>query len=221
MSEQNYVTNATVTPKVDPKALRDLKDLFKVREVNGGYEIYEGIEPDLEEYTVPDFVVSIGQYAFSQFEMLDRINIPSSVKRIDPTAFEDCTVSCLNIVLTQELMNSISAGQYSLEDLFEGNLAEINYVLDKNVTRIPRGVFNGLGIEKLDLTVTNVETIESGAFDDCDTLETIILGDKVKSVAEDAFSDCFGIIEVILTDNCPLSIRDLREIFDDCSIARG
>ena len=221
MSEQNHVTNAPVTPKVDAKELRNLKDIFRIREVNGGYEIYDGIEPDIEEYTVPDFVVSIGQHAFSQFEMLDHITIPASVKRIAPNAFEECSVSSLDIHFTQELMNNISASKYTLDNLFDSQLDEITYTFDQDVKKIPKGIFTDLSIEELDLRDTNVEIIENEAFADCDDLETIFFGDKVKTVEADAFSDCFGLVDVILTDNCPLSIRDLREIFDDCTITRG
>ncbi len=59
-------------------------------------------DPDMKEYTVPDYVTEIGQLAFGFNFFLEKINIPDSVKVIDDMAFTG-TFSLKELALPRNL----------------------------------------------------------------------------------------------------------------------
>lgn len=206
---------------VSPIDLRNLKDIFRVKEYPDGYHIYDGLSEDIDVYEIPDFVISIGANAFSEFDSLEHLIIPKSVRSIDENAFQDCySLSTLTITLSQELMNNISTLPKCLNDVLNGSPDEIEYTFDENATVIPKGVFNEMDITELDLTQTNIEVIGDGAFDSCTSLENVYLGNSVREISPTAFNSCYSITEVHLSSECPLSIRELKDIFEDCEITR-
>lgn len=205
--------------KVSAQELIALRDIFRVREVSGGYEISDGIAEDVEEYVIPDFVVSIGENAFDGFDSLSELTVPASVKHIDGNAMGNCFPNIVNMTVSQAILNELSKNAQTLRDVFDADL-EYNISFAPDVTVITKGVLSGFCFEELDFRKSNLKSIEAFAFADCE-IGRIYLGDTIQNIDEEAFSDCYGLETVTLTANCPLSIRELRDVFEDCKITRS
>lgn len=126
-------------------------------------------------------VTAIGQYAFSGNTELRSVEIPSTVKTIEPCAFIQCfSLKSVKLPSGLKVINGYTFAEC-------GSLRDIT--IPASVTRIGESAFNGCSLKSI--TIPNsVTEIEKSAFSCCRWLETMTMGNKVESIGEAAFSIC-------------------------------
>lgn len=111
--------------------------------------------------------------------------IPSSVKKIAHSAFEDC--SKLTRITMPDSVTSVDADVF----LNCSSLREIR--LSNNISEIPGDAFYGCSSLKSIRIPDSVISIESQAFYNCQSLDSISLPDSVSEVGSSAFSNCLNL----------------------------
>ena len=179
--------------------------------INGDYVIKDGTKTianaafsnreSLENITIPNSVVFIGQYGFYKCSSLKNVTIPDSVLSIDYRAFGSCA-SLENVV--------IGAGvTYIEEGAFRSCKSLKNIEVSKDnssFTSVDGVLFNKDKTELLkyptgssNTTYTvpdSVTTIGYRAFDYSASLESIVIGTGVTHIGENAFKNCTALKDV-------------------------
>ena len=141
------------------------------------------------DITIPDYVTSIGSYAFYGCSSLTSITIPDSVTSIGYSAFEDC--SGLTSVTIPDSVTSIG---YSA---FEDCSGLTSVTIGEGVTSIGSGAFwNCSGLTSVTIP-DSVTSIGSGAFAGCGKLVSITIpfigaGEFAQNSRESLFGYIFG-----------------------------
>lgn len=196
-------SNAKASTSPSEDDLIDLRDIFEVTELDDGtYEISYG-RGNLGSYTIPPYVSSIGEEAFSEIGDLTEINIGEHVKYIDINAFAENEYLSydINVIFSQEAMESLeeqSCGG-ALSELFP-YAEEMNIEISKTATYIPEGFFNESKLTEI-VIPDSVEEIGEGAFSSCQLLENVTFGKSVKIIGDSAFEDCPVLCEVELPNS--------------------
>lgn len=142
----------------------------------------------LEKIIIKSSIYTIPTQAFSGCRNLVNVDIPNTVTEISISAFENCALS------TFDLKNVTKIGSSA----FEGcqNLETVNW---GNVSCIEESAFKNCGFTKLAFPVS-LQTVLSGAFADCQKLESVdISRPVVSSIA--CFSGCSSLHEVLFPAN--------------------
>lgn len=179
--------------------------------INGDYVIKDGTKTianaafsnreSLENITIPNSVVFIGQYGFYKCSSLINVTIPDSVLSIDYRAFGSCA-SLENVV--------IGAGvTYIEEGAFRSCKSLKNIEVSKDnssFTSVDGVLFNKdktkllkypTGSSNTTYTVPDsVTTIGYRAFDYSASLESIVIGTGVTHISENAFKNCTALKDV-------------------------
>ena len=141
---------------------------------------------------IPDYVSSIGDYAFSGCYSLTSVEIPNSVTSIDSYAFEDC-ISLTSITIP----NSVTCIG---SDAFGYCSSLISVVIPDSVTSIRNGTFYKCS-SLTSITIPNsVTSIGEGAFDNCSSLTSVVIPNSVTSIGSDAFDNCSSLTSIYITD---------------------
>lgn len=186
--------------------------------------------------TLPEGLVSIGDFAFNCCAMVDGIVIPSTVTHIGVCPFSYCPQ-----------MNNLSiAGgntHYVLDDLmlyssnydtlvschksgatvtlnphvkvlggFENNTWVRNIAIPEGVTDITENCFNGCQITSITLP-THMRSIGRKAFSENDRLTTVTMPQTLLLMGQGAFEHCYALNSIIIPD----SLRVIpKEAFNSC-----
>ena len=133
-------------------------------------------------YTIPNSVTTIGDYAFSGCKSLTNINIPNSVTTIGDSAFWGCD-SLTNI----NIPNSVTTIG---DSAFCGCDSLTNINIPNSVTMIGEGAFSCCD-SLTNINIPNsVTTIGEGAFSGCDSLTNINIPNSVTTIENGAFRGC-------------------------------
>ena len=115
------------------------------------------------------------------------VKLPSTIKKIAPGAFEDCTL--LKSII---IPGGVEIGEYS----FNGCVNLQNVILPDDLSILPSRAFQCCkSLRFIDLP-KNLEKIESGVFEGCESLETITIPQKVFLLDKLAFAECIRLYEV-------------------------
>ena len=183
--------NETYTAKWKIKdELKNFKFSSKLKfcEIEGVYD------KTITEVVIPDYVTSIGKYAFSDCSGFASITIPDSVTSIGIGAFENC--SGLTSIVILDSVTSIG------DSAFE-NCSGLTSVIwnAENCTKAGSS-YNPIFGNSNNLTAVtigdNVKTIPSYAFYNCSGLTSIVIPDSVTSIGSSVFKGCSGLTIVTL-----------------------
>lgn len=178
---------------------------------------------------LPDGIVAIGDYAFSNCDGLTSVDLPDSVTTIGVSAFASCDnlvsisipdgvttighhtfFNCGNLVRV-EIPDSVN---FIGNSAFSGckNLSDIS--IPEGITSIEEATFNNCS-SLTSITIPNgVTTINKSAFYGCSSLTSIVIPDSVISIGDSAFYGCSN-LQCITIPHGVASISD--SAFTDCS----
>ena len=163
------------------------------------------------EYTIPDGISTIAQYAFSKCTQLTKVTLPNTLKIIDDDAFNKCTN--LSDVTIPSSVDSIGTRA------FDGCTSLTNMVIPDNVTKLGSAILNGCtGITKpiynkdyfiyLPQQFIGTYTVPAGikyivdnALYFCKGLTSLTLPDGLLTIGEGAFSMCTGLQQISLPNS--------------------
>lgn len=160
----------------------------------------------LKSINIPQNVVDIGNDAFSNCTTLENVELPNSVKTIGERAFMNCT-SLASIDLPNGLK---SIGEYAFN-----NCKKISSIVIPDSVKIiaSHSFENCIEMESL-IIGNNVTQIGDFAFTDCASLNTITFPDCVETIGEGAFGSCTSLEEL----SFPNSISAIgRDAFYGCT----
>lgn len=134
----------------------------------------------LKTVRMPDSVTEIGSHAFRLCSSLSEIYIPEGVATINQFCFTEC-ISLREVTLPDSI-TEIKACAFGLCENVE------SLTLSKNLTYIGQEAFRGCSY----ITEISIESgrIGIGAFYECQSLNTVMLGDEVTEIGDNAFSKC-------------------------------
>lgn len=173
----------------------------------------------LTEYTIPDGIARIEQYAFYGCKELTNIVIPNSVYDIGFDAFKECSRlksfsgdlaskdgRC--IIKNGELLAFIPLGltRYTIPDsvthiempVFRFCDCLTDITIPEGVKRIGREAFFCCKNLKSITIPTSVEKIGAHAFSDCSSLTSITIPNSVTSIGDYAFAGCSNLTSITI-----------------------
>ena len=197
------------------KALNNLKGIGRLYSFAIEEELKKYSDIDYNEFsnyvttiTIPEGVTIIDS-AFSSFEKLTTINLPESLTEIGWGAFSHCiNLKHINLPKNLQVIN-----QYAFSHC--KSLKEV--VLPSTVTRIGKSAF--VHCEALTtINLDNVKEIGNYAFLGCKNLTGISFSNKLQSIDSGVFDRCFSLESVVIPD----SVKYIREnAFSNCKNLRN
>ena len=171
---------------------------------------------EAKSFIIPNGVMSIEKYAFSDCSSLISISVPKSVTSIGDGAFDGC--SSLSSIAISDSVTSISAwtfdGCKSLRSLvipdsvasigneaFRGCSSLCSLVIPDSVTSIGDGAFDGCSSLRSLVISDSVTSIGDGAFGSCSSLHSLVIPDSVTSIGDGAFSSCSSLRSLVIPDS--------------------
>lgn len=171
--------------------------------------------PNIERITLPDSLITIGDFAFADCKRLKNIQFPYSLDSIGNSAFLRCTA--IEEVAFPAQISKLSPGTFYLCE-------NLKYVNLNNISTIGRWAFyNCIRLEQV--AGSEIENIEDQAFYSCVRLTTIDLR-LVEHIGEGAFDDAKSLTAVALPNIKALGKRafclcfNLKHVFlsEDLSV---
>ncbi len=203
----------------------------------------------LAEVLIPNGVTSIGNYAFAYCTALDRISIPYTVKSIGAQAFAlndyydiDVTIVCIlgsyaeeyakNKGLNRDVVGIVDSGVCG-DDLIwlltdSGELVITGTGnMNKYSSSMTSPWYNYKDSIQSIIIDTEVTTIGSYAFYECNKLVSVTIPDNVVTVGNSAFSKCTALINVkigtgltILSQGLFSSCENLNDVIISDTVTR-
>lgn len=138
-------------------------------------------------------------------ENIKEFKCPSNIESIDSSAFSGC--EDLQRVEFNEGLEIIDS-----EAFYGSGLIEVN--LPSSLNQIYTEAFKKCtGLEKMEFKGSNLTFIGSGAFSECDSLDSVTLPEGLIQLRAAAFKDCFSLEEVYL----PRSLESIgSNVFSQC-----
>lgn len=139
----------------------------------------------LERVVIPEGVLSIGEGAFFSCSNLIEVRLPDSLRSIELMAFENC-IKLMQISIPDSVIHiGWEAFAYCK------SLSELK--LPKHLETIEQSVFlNCENLNEIQLP-SELTVIESNAFSGCANLKNILLPNKVSTIENNAFSNCINL----------------------------
>ena len=174
-------------------------------EVKEDYVVITGFDEEIFEHAdyyslrIPEelegvTVRVIGKSAFSNCKVLNMVNIPDTVNRIEEFAFENCT----NLEVVYFPNNEFCIGDYAFRGCSYLELADRSL---SKATEIGNGAFyNCENIKEIAISNTT-QRIGEAAFGQCQSLLRVDIAFAVEHIGKDAFLGCKKLIAVTYADS--------------------
>ena len=172
------------------------------------------------EYTIPNNVTVIGDYAFCNCSSLVSITIPNGVTSIEGNAFQNCSISSITI---PDSVTTIKWGAFQNCNISSITIPDSVTSIEGNpFTGCPITAFYGkfatedhlcliangelvsfaVGCNVTEYTIQNgVSSIGIEAFAGCKNLKNVIIPNGVSSIGQSAFSSCNSLTGVAISDS--------------------
>ena len=158
-----------------------------------------------KDINIPDYITSIGNFAFSGCRNLENINFHNHIASIGENAFYDCQ-KLTNIELPDSVKQINEGVFYDCANL-------INIKIPDSVKNIGIEAFSGCHNLKEIKLPKSLESIDNRAFYECHSLESITIPDTVTSIGKSAFSECTNLKKIKL----PKSLTTIKlALFKGC-----
>ncbi len=139
----------------------------------------------ITEYTIPDGIVGIENYAFSSGVELKSVTLPSTLVKVGSVAFNGCSnLEAIYGDMVSEDHRCIIYGN-RLENMVARKNLPKNYVIPENITEIGYA-----------------------AFENCSEIESIMMGDQVTKIEGYAFGWCYNLKSLTLS----AGLTDLSDV---------
>ena len=161
----------------------------------------------LTEYTIPDSVTRIGDYAFYGCSSLTSVTIPDSVTTIRERAFDGC--SSLTSVTIGDSVTTIGSDAFdycsSLTSVYISDLSawckiDFNDCCANPLYYAKNLYLNNELVKEL-VIPSDITEIKSCAFYKCSSLTSVTIPDSVTTIGEDAFRYCSSLTSVTIPDS--------------------
>ena len=178
--------------------------------------LYSFLPAGLTEYTIPDSVTTIGDYAFYNCRSLTSITIPDSVTTIGSSAFSGCN-SLTSVTIPGSVTTIGEEAFYSCSSLTSVTIPDSvttigNYVfyecssltsvtIGDGVTTIGGGAFKGCSSLTKVTIPKSVTTIGIYTFDNCSSLVSVTIPDSVTTIWDYVFNGCSSLTSVTIPDS--------------------
>ena len=147
----------------------------------------------LTEYTIPNSVTEIGDYAFYNCTSLTSVTIPNSVTEIGWGAFYDCT-SLTSITIPDSVTE---IGDYA----FYNCTSLTSVTIPNSVTTIGFSAFQSCTALTSVTIPERITEIKSHTFAECSSLTNITIPDSVTEIGIEAFADCTSLTSVTIPNS--------------------
>ena len=160
---------------------------------------------NLETVSLPESLTTINSYAFQSCSKLTSVDIPNKVTKIDDNTFSNCP-SLKNVsigsgctsISTVAFINAYSIDEITVAENNKNFTAVDGVLYNKDKTTLVLYPKNRSGEFAVPDTVT---TIADYAFDNAPKLTKVTIGENVKSVGTGAFRNCNSLETVIFKDS--------------------
>ena len=187
ISQNAFSSNDTITGVTIPEGVEEIRF----------YAFYDCAS--LETVTLPDSLAAIGYEAFGYCTALRSINYPKELTSIPGNA---TTYQSGSIFVGCESLEQIKVpeGVTALPDgVFKGCDALQSVILPSTLTAIGNDAFALSGITSITIP-DSVTDIGNAAFRDCESLETVQMGNALSSLGSSAFQYCTALSAIQLPD---------------------
>ena len=181
------ITDATQIPS---GAFANNKDVTKVVLNDGITSIgdYAFQNNTIKDFSIPNYVETLGKYAFYNCKNLQDMFIPNSVTAIDAYTFYGCD----GITKLSISENVAKIGDYAFYGC--SSLTVLN--IPNKVERIDWYAFaNCTGISKINIP-DSVTYLGRNAFENCKDVKSLNIGSGVSTIKEETFKNCSGLTSV-------------------------
>ena len=145
------------------------------------------------EFSVPDTVKTIGDFAFYGTKALESINIPDSVTNIGTDAFGECS-GLKEVVIPDSVTSMGEAVFYKCTSLEKVKLSV-------NITSPNPAVFQYCSSLKEVVLPESMKFISFFMFSYCKEITNIVLPDKLNSILRSAFQNCDNLKNITVPKN--------------------
>lgn len=144
---------------------------------------------EITSIKIPESIVSIGDYAFTDCSSLSQVILPNSLKEVGSQIFSNC--SSLKEV-------NLPTGINPADGIFSGCSGLTKCVIPKETKTIEEYAFSYCkNLPSISLP-KGIKEIKEAAFSECSSLTSIIIPEGVTSIESGAFSHCSNLSSVTI-----------------------
>ena len=174
--------------------MEEVQDEELVR-YNGG--AVQGWHRNARRIRVSSGVIDIPAWAFQDRENLTAVDL-NNVSTISNGAFHNCR-SLERVICSTASAVEIGAGAF-------GGCSRLREIDLRNVTKVGARAFEECQALKRVTIPSSVIEIEESAFELCNNLTEVKLGEGIKNIGKRAFASCSGLVRI----NFPSTVTDIE-----------